>query len=156
MPYKDLPSLSDLQDEGKGIKKTKAKDTPLKPPTLCRFRDVLCLENQKKNGGQISANTTDNSGKPQIASVAPKSESNWFKRVSKKVASAFFGASLSTLVNPSSAGNSFLPAATAPVAPPPPHQPLRRSTKRNLMRIIGLARAAKIYFPGTFTGVRRW
>ena len=120
MPYKDLPSLSDLQDEGKGIKKTKAKDTPLKPPTLCRFRDVLCLENQKNNGGQISAKITDNSGKPQIASVAPKSESNWFKRVSKKVASAFFGASLSTLVNPSSAGNSFLPAATAPVAPPPP------------------------------------
>ena len=117
MPYKDLPSLSDLQDEGKGIKKTKAKDTPLKPPTLCRFRDVLCLENQKKNGGQISANTppADKPGKPQIASAPPKNTGNWFHRAGRKVASAFSG--VSALTNPSSAGNSFLPAAAAPAVP---------------------------------------
>ncbi len=69
-PHKDLPTPKDLLDEGKGIKTTKAKDTPLQPPSRCRFRDPNCLLKQLENGGKISTNT-----------AAPKSEGNWLKRM---------------------------------------------------------------------------
>lgn len=124
-PHKDLPSPQDLLDEGKGSKeKAKAKETPLQPPSLCRFRDVACLEKQRQNGGKISLNAipTAQPEPTQVASAAPKAEGNWFKRMGQKISSALSGASLSALVQPASAGHSFMPATATltPPAPPPP------------------------------------
>ena len=122
-PHKNLPSPKDVLEEGSGLKeRTKAKETPLKPPTLCRYRDVACLEEQRKNGGKISANAPS-SAQPQASQVAatvPKAEGNWFKRLGQKIAGAFSGAS--ALGHTPPAGHSFLPATTAaaPPAPPPP------------------------------------
>ncbi len=120
-PHKDLPNPQDLLDEGKGLKQTKAKDTPLQPPNQCRFRDWACWEEQRKNGGRLSANTplAPPPEHSQSASVAPKSEGNWFKRMGQKISGAFSGASLSALVHPSRPGHSFLPATAATVAAPP-------------------------------------
>jgi len=61
-PHKNLPSPKDVLEEGKGVKeKAQAKESPLKPPSLCRYRDVACLEEQRKNGGKISANAPSSS-----------------------------------------------------------------------------------------------
>ena len=119
-PHKDLPNPQDLLDEGKGLKKTKAKDTPLQPPSLCRYRDVDCLEQQRKNGGKISTNTNapNNPNQSQVASTAPKSAGHWFPRLGQKLSGAISGASAT--MSSSNVGHSFLPAATAPAAPPPP------------------------------------
>ena len=117
-----MPNLQDVLDEGKGLKKTKAKDTPLKPPTLCRFRDVDCLAKQLKNGGQIGANPAPANQSNQVASQMTKPAGNWLQRIGKKITGAFSGASLSALNHSSKPGNSWLPATTAPAiaAPPPP------------------------------------
>jgi hypothetical protein len=121
-PHKNLPSPKDLLDEGKGLKKTLPKDTPLKTPKQCRFRDVNCQAKQKTSSPQIGANppASENSAPSQVASAKPTG--NWFQRLGKKITSAFSGATLSAVANPSPTGNSFLPAAPAiaPAAPPPP------------------------------------
>jgi hypothetical protein len=125
-PHKDLPAPKDLLDEGKGLKaKAKEKDTPPKLPRACRYRDVNCLLKANPKDNKIGANPpaaqTPNSS--QVTNAAPKSEGNWFKRMGQKISGALSGASVGGLVNPSSAGNSFLPApaaTSAAVAPPPP------------------------------------
>lgn len=119
-PHKDLPNLQDVLDEGKGLKKTKAKDTPLQPPTLCRFRDVDCQAKQLKNGGQIGMNPATADKPQQVASNPPKSEGNWFQRVGRKITGAFAGASLSAANNSPKSGHSFLPPVTAPAVVAPP------------------------------------
>lgn len=121
-PHKNLPSPKDVLDEGSGVKeKAQAKETPLKPPTLCRYRDVACLEAQRKNGGKISANAPSSS-QPHAAQVAATAPPGWFQRLGQKISGVF--SSASTLVNTPQAGHSFLPVTTAPAlpvaAPPPP------------------------------------
>jgi YD repeat-containing protein len=125
-PHKNLPSPKDVLDEGRGVKeKAQAKETPLKPPTLCRYRDVACLAAQRKNGGKISfkAAPTASPEQAQVASAAPKTEGNWFQRLGKKIASAWSGTSAS--VSSSQVGHSLLPSTTitptaVPAPPPPP------------------------------------
>lgn len=118
MPHKNLPSLTDLQDEAKGIQKTKAKDAPLQPAKLCRLRDADCLAKQKANGTQIGTNLPTQENSTQIATNAPQQNSKWLQRLKKKVAGAFTGVSLNTLTHSSSVGNSLLPASAAPLPAP--------------------------------------
>jgi hypothetical protein len=123
-PHKNLPSPKNVLDEGKGLKKTLPKDPTVNPPKLCRFRDLACQENQRRNGGQISSitNAPDQRHESQTARQASNSEGSWFKHLGKKISGALSGTSLNALVNPSGAGNSLLPVTTTPAAaaPPPP------------------------------------
>lgn len=115
LPGKNLPDLTTTKEN-----KEKAPALPApKLPSLCRFRDMDCWQKAVKPGQQIGTVTSSPSTEPQtqIVHAAPPAESNWLKRFGKKISGAFSGFSLNSFA--ATAGNSLLPAAVAPAAPPP-------------------------------------
>ena len=119
-PHKDLPNLQDVLDEGKGLKQTKAKETPRQESTLCGLRDVICQE--AKLGKKFSANVApvNDSNKAQVAQAAKPAGSSWLRRLGRGLSNALTAVASGKTGATTAMGNSFLPKTSAAAPPPPP------------------------------------
>ncbi|MCW5970865.1 MAG: hypothetical protein KIT57_20360 [Blastocatellales bacterium] len=64
-PYSDLPDIGALLNEGKNPNRVQPRQPPLKRPTLCGYRDVVCRRIKEKN--RIGRNEAPSNDALQLA-----------------------------------------------------------------------------------------
>lgn len=109
-PYRDLPNISTLLDEGKNPKPAKPQPA-LRPPTLCGYRDVVCKRIKEKKDKAQKVGQQLPSGQPgrePLSAHAGAPRGGWLRRLSRAVTGVFSG---STVFSP--AGHSLLAASGA-------------------------------------------
>src|SRR5262245_548781 len=102
-PFYKLPNLSSLITEGKKPKQTALPVPPLKPSTICGYRDEACKRKKEKEK-KVSQNlmpSKDNAS--QVSSDAPRKGGSWLGRLGRAFSNA-----LSGLTTSSARGNSFI------------------------------------------------
>ncbi len=92
------------------------------PSTVCGFKDELCRTGKNIKIGNQTAPVNNPTGQ-KIAANDTKSSSGFLSNFKKKVSGIFSGASISSLMNSGTSGNSFVPAAASTVTAPPPPPP---------------------------------
>jgi hypothetical protein len=103
-PYYKLPNLNSLLAEGRNLQRPTPPRPPLKPSTICGYRDEACkrkLAKEKKVGQNF---TPSNDNARQVSDdVAQKRDRNWLGRLGRAFSNA-----LSGFTSVSAKGNSFL------------------------------------------------
>src|SRR5262249_9726795 len=93
-PYYKLPNLNNLINEGKKLKRPALPRPPLKPSTICGYRDKACKVKlgKAKKVGQNFVPSNDNAGQKSV-STTRKNNGNWFHALGRAFSNAFFGSS---------------------------------------------------------------
>jgi YD repeat-containing protein len=116
-PHYALPKLDKLLEEGKTKGRPELPRPPLKPSTLCGYRDRACqgLKKERERIGQNAVPQQEQHAPPPAKPAGP----GWLNRVGQKLASVMSGSALRALAAPAAAKSLVAPAPEQRTAVPP-------------------------------------
>jgi YD repeat-containing protein len=129
-PLADLPNPADLLAEGRNLLRPVPTPPPLKPSTLCGYKDWACKkekeekekrEKEQKVGQVAAPGGADVRG--EVAAASEQTAAGWFKRLGRKVSDALFGQPSRSLFNLTPRGHSFAAAEATRAARAPASLP---------------------------------
>jgi hypothetical protein len=108
-PDYKLPNLNEVLDEGRTGRRTELPRPPLKPSTLCGYRDRACqeLKNQRDRIGQTTMPESEQA--PQPAKQESPNKRGWLNRLGERLSGALSVSGWRTSSNPVPASGFIAP-----------------------------------------------